>query len=291
MPENNPKRRSCATMPAYIKQLELNPELREGQKRLENATRARRATGVIVRRGLLKIPVVVHVVYHTDIENISDEQIQSQIDVLNLDFRATNPDLNDVPSVWRALATDSQLEFSLAQVTRTRTQKTVFTDDDGVKFTAQGGHDVIEPETHLNIWVCNLEPWLGYAYFPGINPKIDGVVIGYKWFGTTGTATAPYDLGRTATHEIGHYLNLQHIWGGDTSTCSDSDLVEDTPNQAGPNYNKPTFPSISCSNGPYGDMFMNYMDYVDDPAMFMFTAQQVLRMRTALSEARPDLGV
>lgn len=286
-----PEKRLCATMPAYIKQLELNPELREGQMRLEAATRARRNTGVLIRRGLLTIPVIIHVIYNNDEENISDQQIESQIDVLNLDFRATNSDINNIPAVWRSLATDAQLEFRIENVTRTQTENTEFGDDDAMKFNSRGGHNVINPSRNLNIWVCNLQPWLGYAYFPGISAAIDGVVIGYKYFGTTGTAVNPFNLGRTATHEIGHYLNLKHIWGGDTSICSDSDEVEDTPNQAGPNYNKPNFPTISCGNGPNGDMFMNYMDYVDDDSMFMFTAQQVLRMRTALSESRPQLGV
>lgn len=283
-------RRLCATMPANIRQLELNPNLRRAQRRLEAATRARRETADVVRRGLLTIPVIVHVVYNIDAQNISDSQIQSQIEVLSQDFRARNTDVDNTPQVWRALATDAQLEFTLADVTRTHTNQQIFSDNDRMKFAASGGHDVVDPDRYLNIWVCNLRPWLGYAYFPGIEPGIDGVVIGYPYFGTEGTATAPYNLGRTATHEVGHYLNLYHIWGGDTPTCDDSDMVEDTPNQEEPNYNKPTFPTISCNNGPNGDMFMNYMDYTDDDSMFMFTAQQVLRMRTALSTARPGLG-
>lgn len=286
-----PNKRLCGTMSAFIRQLELNPELRAVQRRLESATRARRGTDDIVRRGLLRIPVIVHVVFNTDEENISDEQIHSQIAVLNQDFRASNADIAGVPAVWRGLVTDAQLEFDLADVTRTRTERTSFTDvGDFMKFEASGGHDVVDPERNLNIWVCNLEPWLGYAYLPPITPEIDGVVIGYKYFGTIGTAISPFNLGRTTTHEIAHYLNLLHLWGDDSPICTDSDLIEDTPNQAEPNFNSPTFPSISCGNGPNGDMFMNYMDYVDDDSMFMFTAQQVQRMRTALAENRPDLG-
>jgi hypothetical protein len=277
-------------MPANLRQLELHPNLRRARRALEAATEARLDTADLVRRGLLTIPVIVHVVYHSDVQNISDGQIQSQIDVLNQDFRARNADIANVPAVWRGLATDSQIEFRLADVTRTQTTQETFTDNDRVKFTARGGHDVIDPDRNLNIWVCELRPWLGYAYFPGIDPDIDGAVIRHTCFGTEGSVSAPFNLGRTATHEIGHYLNLFHIWGGDRPTCDDSDSVEDTPNQEGPNYNKPTFPNVSCNNGPHGDMFMNYMDYTDDDSMFMFTAQQVLRMRTALSEARPDLG-
>jgi hypothetical protein len=285
-----PRRRLCGAMTADIRQLELNPELRSARMALESATRARRASGIMARRGLLTIPIIVHVVYKTDEENISDGQVQSQIDVLNQDFRATNPDLANVPDVWRGLATDTQVTFRLADIKRTHTARDEFSDDDGVKFVDQGGSAVIDSARNLNIWICNLDPWLGYAYFPGVNSQIDGVVIGYRWFGSEGTATAPYNLGRTATHEIGHYLNLFHVWGGDTPSCTDSDLVDDTPNQSGPNYEKPDFPHISCGNGPNGDMFMNYMDYVDDDSMFMFSAQQVVRMRAALGDARPNLG-
>jgi hypothetical protein len=140
----------------------------------------------------------------------------------------------------------------------------------------------------MNLWVCALNDALGYAQFPGGPSKTDGIVIDYRAFGTKGTASAPFNKGRTATHEVGHYFNLRHIWA-DTPGCSGSDLVADTPNCAGPNYGKPRWPKISCSNGPNGDMFMNYMDYVDDAAMFLFTQGQALRMRAVLSGPRAGL--
>jgi hypothetical protein len=114
------------------------------------------------------------------------------------------------------------------------------------------------------------------------------VVILNSAFGTTGTATAPFNLGRSATHEVGHWLNLHHIWG-DTEDCTGTDFVADTPNAQHPNFGKPTFPHVSCSNGPNGDMFMNYMDYVDDDSMVMFTAGQVVRMHAALEGPRAQL--
>ena len=130
---------------------------------------------------------------------------------------------------------------------------------------------------------------LGYAQFPGGPVATDGVVINYLSFGTMGTAKAPYNKKAvTATHEIGHYFNLRHIWG-DTPDCSGTDMAADTPNCAGPNYGSPNWPVVTCNNGPNGDMFMNYMDYTDDAAMFMFTAQQVIRMRAALETARSGL--
>ena len=186
--------------------------------------------------------------------------------------------------------TDSRLRFKLAKVVRKKTTRSSFSTDDGVKRASGGGVAPFEPKTHLNLWVCALaDGVLGYAQFPGGPTATDGVVIDTHAFGTKGTAQAPFDLGRTATHEVGHYFNLRHIWG-DTEDCSGSDFVADTPNAAGPNFGTPTFPSVTCSNGPNGDMFMNYMDYVDDAAMFLFTAQQVVRIRTALEESRPGLG-
>jgi Pregnancy-associated plasma protein-A len=289
----NPSQRKCGAMIAMNRLIEIDPSIRQRLLDLENETRARRATGEVIKRGLLKIPVIVHVIYKTDDQNISDDQIQSQIDVLNKDFRAKNSDVTKIPLVWKALATDAKLEFSLDKVTRTQTIQATFSTDDSVKFSASGGHDVVTPDTHLNLWVCNISDGiLGYAQFPGGPAATDGVVILYSAFGTKGTAAAPFNLGRTATHEIGHYLNLSHIWGESrVPNCSDDDFIGDTPTQLQPNYSKPNFPTISCNNGPSGDMFMNYMDYVDDDTMFMFTAQQVLRMRTALSKQRPKLGV
>src|SRR5262249_32581521 len=127
------------------------------------------------------------------------------------------------------------------------------------------------------------------SQFPGGPAATDGVVILYSAFGTTGTATAPYNKGRTATHEVGHWLNLNHIWGddqNDADKCAGTDHVDDTPNQAVMNFGAPTFPHVSCKNGPNGDMFMNYMDYTDDAAMFMFTPGQSLRMDATLSGPR-----
>jgi hypothetical protein len=109
-------------------------------------------------------------------------------------------------------------------------------------------------------------------------------------FGTTGTAAAPFNLGRSATHETGHWLNLHHIWGDDGTGCNGTDFVDDTPNQAGPNFGKPEFPHVTCGNAPDGDLFMNFMDYVDDAAMVMFSAGQVVRMQATLDGDRSTIG-
>ncbi len=237
--------------------------------------------------GVLKM--VVNVVYKTDAHNISDAQIKSQIKALNKDFRATNPDRTQTPAPWKGLVTDSRIQFKLVKVTRTKTTKSGFSFDDGVKKAATGGIAPFNPKTHVNIWVCALTGGLlGYAQFPGGPASTDGVVINDQAFGSNGTAQAPFNKGRTATHEVGHYFNLRHIWG-DTPDCSGSDVVADTPNCAGPNFGTPTWPVVTCNNGPSGDMFMNYMDYTDDAAMVMFSTQQVLRMRTALETTRSGL--
>jgi hypothetical protein len=274
-------------MAAHMMLLERFPSYRANQMRLENATSRRRERRVdLTKARIVTIKTVVNVVYKTAEQNVSKAQIDSQIKALNKDFRAANPDRSKTPTPWKGLVTDGRIQFKLVKVTRTKTTEDDFTHDDAVKRAATGGIAPFSPKTHLNIWVCALRnSLLGYAQFPGGPASTDGVVVNYRAFGTSGTAQAPFNKGRTTTHEVGHYFNLRHIWG-DTEDCSGSDMVPDTPNSAGPNYGTPAFPSISCNNGPNGDMFMNYMDYVDDAAMFMFTAQQVLRMRAALTGPR-----
>ena len=283
-------RRSCGAMAAHMMLLERFPAFRAAQMRLENATLRRRETGFDAAKvKLVTIKTVVNVVYKTTEQNISDAQIKSQFKAMNKDFRATNPDRNQAPTPWKGLVSDVRLQFKLVKVTRTKTTKSGFGVDDAVKKASTGGIAPFSPKTHLNLWVCPLTGGLlGYAQFPGGPEATDGVVINYRAFGTLGTAEVPFDKGRTATHEIGHYFNLRHIWG-DTPDCSGSDMVADTPNCAGPNFGTPTWPVVTCNNGPNGDMFMNYMDYTDDKAMFMFTAQQVIRMQTALDTLRGGL--
>lgn len=283
-------RRTCGAMASHMMLLERYPSFRASQLRLEGTTSRRRDRGLDLKKAkVVSIKTVVNVVYKTDVQNVSDAQIKTQIKAMSKDFRATNPDRNQTPAPWLGLPSDSRIQFTLVKVTRTRTAKSGFSFDDGVKKASTGGIAPFNPKTHLNLWVCALTGnLLGYAQFPGGPDATDGVVINYLAFGTSGTAQAPFNKGRTATHEVGHYFNLRHIWG-DTPDCSGSDMVADTPNSAGPNTGTPVWPVVTCNNGPNGDMFMNYMDYTDDTAMFMFTPQQVLRMRTALEAARAAL--
>ncbi|SFV18003.1 M43 family zinc metalloprotease [Pseudoduganella namucuonensis] len=297
-----PRVRRCATMDVHRRLLSTNPEYARIRDTIENqALRYEAGELASQRSGITRIPVVVHVVWNTTAQNISDAQITSQIEVLNRDFRRTNPDVSTTPAPFLPLATDARIEFYLATtapggapstgIERRQTSVAGFSDNDAVKSNASGGMNAWPSDAYLNIWVCPLsDSLLGYAQFPGGPAATDGVVILHSAFGTAGTAAAPFNLGRTATHEIGHWLNLNHIWGDDGTGCSGSDNVSDTPNQGGYNTGAPTFPRVSCSNGPNGDMYMNYMDYVDDRAMVMFTAGQVARMHACLDGVRSTIG-
>lgn len=301
----------CGTMAVHYKLLGQSESYRQRSAMFENRALAYEGRmRAPARTGPITIPMVVHVVHNPAFpaENISQAQVESQITVLNQDFRATNLDRVGVPTVWTDRIADCRIQFALATtdpdgnptegVTRTETTKTSFSaEDDDVKSTATGGADPWPSDEYLNLWVCadpRTAPGnsiLGYAQFPGGPVATDGVVIATTCFGTTGSATKPFHLGRTATHEVGHWLSLRHIWGDDGSGCSGGDLVDDTPNQASQNFGKPQFPHISCNNGPDGDMFMNYMDYTDDAAMFMFTTGQSLRMNACLDGPRASFLV
>ena len=254
---------------------------------------------------VITIPVVVHIVWETSLHNISDAQIQSQIDVLNQDYRRTNTDIINTPSVWQSIAADCEIEFCLAQtdpngnpttgIERIQTNHGKFGMNSDIHTTSAGGADDWPNEDYLNIWVCDLNSGLlGYATPPTqVIGDGDGLVIGYNYFGTTGTVQPPYNKGRTATHEIGHWLNLNHVWGpdgGPNTGCNGDDDVADTPNQEEWNYNCPGFPhnQISCGT-PHGDMFMNYMDYTNDACMNLFTTGQKTRMLAAINQYRPNM--
>lgn len=278
--------RNCGTMDYLNAQIQQNPQLLQRMQDIENHTNDFIASGAN-SRALVTIPVVFHVVYNTTAQNISDARLQAQLQVLNNDFARLNADASNTPSAFQSLAANTNIQFCLATVSptgasttgilRRQTTVTSFSTNNAVKYTAQGGSDAWPTNQYLNIWVCNLSGGvLGYAQFPGGASATDGVVLLTGSVGgptSPGTST-PYHLGRTATHEVGHWLNLRHIWGD--ANCG-SDLVSDTPTQQTSNYGCPTFPKVSCSNGPNGDMFMNYMDYTDDACMNMFSTGQAAR--------------
>ncbi|TCJ14115.1 zinc metalloprotease [Flaviaesturariibacter flavus] len=280
--------RACATEEVFQRQLEEDPSLAQRMASIEQFTKNAIERGRLVN-GVIEIPVVVNVVYKTAAQNISDAQIASQITVLNEDYNNTNADGANTPAEWNGLRANYGIRFVLDQVIRKSTNKTSWGTNDAVKKSSLGGIDPTSPTTKLNIWVCNLgQSLLGYAQFPGGNSATDGVVILYSAFGSrakaAGTYATNYDLGRTATHEIGHWLNLRHIWGD--ASCG-NDLVGDTPVAQTSNGGCPAYPKVSACSPTHNEMTMNYMDYTYDRCMYMFTNGQKSRSLAVFAAGGP----
>ena len=260
------------------------------------------------------IPVAVHIVYNKSVENISRDQVLKQIETLNKDFR--NKNVDQIPAAFnreKNLATDSKIEFSINShrtdgsimdnITRTYTSIESFEyfEESGgvplkqqpVKSSKLGGIDAWNAEKYLNVWVCNLETGPGgYAQYPrrkysGDQRYTDGIVIDYRSFGIGDTAKEPYELGKTLSHEIGHWLGLYHLWGPDNSTrCDSDDLISDTPTQRGKQLGCPKEHSMKMGCDVETPLLMNLMDFVDDKCSLFFTREQVLRMRYYLEEIK-----
>lgn len=289
--------RVCGTMEYLQEQIAADPGrgLRL-QQADDHAAAYALSSAAQQERSVVVIPVVVHVVWNTSGENVSDARIIAQVQQLNDDFARMNSDANETPAAFAGLAANTDIQFCLAQrdpngnatngIERRQTSVTSFSSNDNVKRYNNGGLDAWPRDSYLNLWSCDLgSGLLGYAQFPGGAASTDGVVVDYS---TVGSLTVPgtggsFKYGRSATHEVGHWMNLRHIWGDDGSGCNGSDQVADTPNQADETYGCPTFPRVSCSNGPNGDMFMNYMDYSDDQCMNLFTDGQADRMQSVFS--------
>ncbi|NQY28302.1 MAG: zinc metalloprotease, partial [Flavobacteriaceae bacterium] len=252
--------RQCHSMNVLARQLKENPGMLQRMQNIETHTRnfekpgggngngnggggngGDDGSGGSDNLGVINIPVYVHVIYSNSQQNISNTQVNSQIAVLNKDFRATNNDINNVPSEFSGLVADSEIQFTLAGTYRHSDSRSSWGTNDAMK----AAYPPITPETHLNIWVCNIGGGiLGYAQFPGGSASTDGIVVGHQYFGSQGYVSAPFDEGRTATHEVGHYLNLRHIWGD--GRCKRDDYVSDTPSSDGPNYGCPSYPTVNC---------------------------------------------
>lgn len=224
----------------------------------------------------ITIPVIVHVLYSTPEQNISDAQVQSQIDVLNEDYSATNSDYNKYDAGYSRVKGDLDIQFCLRQVIHKQSTHKSFSGNN-MKFTQKGGSDAVDPMHALNIWVCDIgKKLLGFAYYPGAPLDISGVVCHTNAFGRGAQYNlfTNYDLGRTMTHEVGHSLGLAHIWGD--NTCG-SDEVDDTPLHNTANFGCPEQGHLSTCTGTPLEMWMNYMDYTDDRCMYFFTDGQGAR--------------
>lgn len=280
-------------------------------------------------RDILTIPVVFHVVYNTPQENLADEVIQNQLEILNADYARENADTVNMRAEFQPVAGSTRIRFVMAAVdpdgnpttgiTRTQTNTASFgsfniffgdfSDVEKVKSTAEGGHDAWDQAHYLNIWVCDMSVngnalLLGYATPPadlpnwpggaGIEDLGDGVVLQYQVVGSNNPIGLPgYDiLGRTASHEVGHYLGLRHIWG-DEDDCSGSDGIDDTPGAAGASQQDCDEAKNTCMDNIAGtnlhDMIENFMDYSAETCQNSFTKGQRDLMEGVLGDQRWDL--
>jgi Pregnancy-associated plasma protein-A len=279
--------RQCSSHDVLEEQLKADPSLGQRMRDIEEFTQRVAANPQAYRLladGTIEIPVVFNVLYRTAAQNVSLAQLQSQIDVLNEDFAGTNADHNLTSTYNTVKAGSIGVRFVLDAVNRRSTTKTSWSTNDAMKKSAQGIAPS-SPTTKLNIWVCNMGGGiLGYAQFPGGSSATDGVVLDDNATGRTGTAAAPFNKGRTATHEVGHWLNLRHIWGD--ATCG-NDQVGDTPTHNTSNFGCPAAGHLSTCAGTPVEMTMNYMDYTDDACMYMFSLGQRTRMLAVFATGGP----
>jgi hypothetical protein len=238
--------------------------------------------------------VVFHILYHTPDQNIERANLELMIAALNRDFNKKNADTANIPSVFKSYATSMGFEFKIATmdprgvgtsgVVSKYTPIGYWMSDDKMKFSASYGDDAWDSKSYLNIWICNMKDVLGYSTFPGMDPKKDGVVLSFEdVLNARGTSPTINDL-RTVVHEVGHWVNLYHIWG--EGYCGD-DKVDDTPKQGSYTPGCPNGTRVTCSNGPVGDMYMNFMDFTDDVCMNMFTKGQRKRARVLFEAGGP----
>ncbi len=284
----------CFSHVVLAQQLATNPAMKAQVEANERFTAAFASRAQLRGGKQIVIPTVVHVVS----SSVTDAQVLSQIEALNRDFNKLNADASKIPSEFTNLVADCEIKFQLAARTpdndatngiiRHTSSRTDWGGQDDIKKPARGGFAPWNASKYLNIYVCSIgNGVLGYASFPGTPAEVDGVVIDATAFGTTGSARRPFNVGRTCVHEVAHWLNLYHIWGD--AACGD-DHCSDTPQQKEAHYGDPLNAIFSnCTGISTRDMSMNFMDYVNDASMVMFTAGQKTRMQAILNGARASL--
>ena len=281
----NADQRICVSQEILEQAIAADPERAKYLADLEEKTKQYegREGGNLRGPGILYVPVVIHVVL-TDTTLIPNSQIISQLQVLNKDFNKLNAELANT-SVYLAgypynNVANCKIQFYVANIVRVQTTVIEFPLNNTVKSSANGGSDPVDPATKLNIWVCNTPNGSSWGQGPGVPPALDGIIIDYVFFGTN----QPAHIGRIGTHEVGHWLNLWHIWGN--SQCGD-DQVQDTPKHFGPSSGCPAAGIKSTCSGKPLLMWMNYMDYTRGTCQYMFTDGQKKRMDATIDFSRP----
>lgn len=293
--------RSCGAMENLAQQLLQDPHLLGRMQAIEEHTNnfIQNHSHSSGERVVITIPVVFHIVHNGDAlgtnENISDALVQAQLNQLNQDFALLNSDASLIPPLFQPVAANTDIQFCFAQRKPDGTATNGINRVNGgqASWTQSQINNTLKPTTiwdrnqYLNVWSVvfggSSSGLLGYAQFPGGSASTDGVVVLWSSVGSVASPNPSggnYAKGRTATHEIGHWLNLRHIWGD--ATCG-SDLVDDTPVHNASNAGCPTYPHLSTCSGTPVEMTMNYMDYTYDACMYMFTAGQKARMQAVLA--------
>jgi hypothetical protein len=310
----------CTTDAAHEIKIESNPYFKENRKRIKSQLssipyKEQRGDTII-------IPVVVHIYHNGDPlgeqENITDELVLAQIEQINRDFRRNNSDTTMTPDAFKSLAADTEIEFCLATIDPDGEETTGIlrnhintlpdVDESDCWTTDYIDNNFVKPtiwdrDDYLNIYSilsidnfsngnCDFFASLGYAQFPGGDASTDAVVLAFFTIGSTNMPNPlqPQFVGRTATHEIGHWLDLEHPWGSSPGSCNLDDDVADTPAQLESVFDCPSFPAFdNCTSSGDGIMYSNFMQYTDDDCMNMFTLGQRDRMRNLISVARPTL--
>lgn len=285
--------RECRSFEYQQQLIQNDPSLKTSRQAIEDFLFNNQGSSLARIAGLktITIPVIIHILYHYPGENISDDLVRSQIAALNRDYRKLNPDTTKIPGEFKLLAADCGIEFKLATVDSAGrastgvihkyTPVTRWTIDDKIKFSSEMGDDAWNSNSYLNIWVGTID-LNGYSSSPGDPANKDGIVISNTAFGITNSGN--YGKGRTAVHEVGHWLGLRHLWGD--ANCGD-DGIADTPKQQTFTSGCPSTVRVSCGNGPYGDMYMDYMDFTNDDCLVMFTEGQKQKMLTLFEPDGP----
>ncbi|HLP50948.1 MAG TPA: M43 family zinc metalloprotease [Chitinophagales bacterium] len=303
----------CSTMDRVKKQVNSNPQIALDYEKMEiflrDAQNSAANRGTDVNAQTIFIPVVFHIVHNGDAvgsgENISDAQCLSQLEATNLHYQALDVNLVNIPAAFAGKVGNCNLQFCLAKfdpdgnpttgIIRHQMSNASWDDDNTIDNTLKPA-TIWDNKKYLNIWSVRMggtlssSGVLAYATLPFFgSDDQDGIVSRHNAIGTIGSLVANHNLGKTITHEIGHWLGLLHIWGNDDACGDAGDYVADTPDQGDLNFGCPTFPHVSCNNGPDGDMFMNYMDYTDDACSYMFSKGQADNTRTIIDQFRAEI--